>query len=80
MNSIVGPIFNEKVAKKCNLWDPWTLHECTFHGWLSQKVRLKQKKKKKQNKTKRKTRIAENATQKRGIQTAPITHHLFDFV
>ena len=21
MNSVVGPIFNEKVAEKCNLWD-----------------------------------------------------------
>ena len=26
VNSIVGPIFNEKVAKKWDLWIPWTVH------------------------------------------------------
>jgi len=63
VNSIVEPIFNEKMAKKCNLWDSWTVHRCTVHCWLSQKVRLKQKKKKKN--WKRKTQ------QETRIQTAP---------
>ena len=27
----MGPIFNEKVDKKWNLWDPWTVHLCTVH-------------------------------------------------
>ena len=26
VNSTVGPIFNEKVDKKCNLWVPYTVH------------------------------------------------------
>ena len=39
MNSVVRPIFNEKVDKKWRLWDPWT----------GQPLRLKKKKKKKKN-------------------------------
>ena len=31
MNSTVGPIFNEKVDKK---WNLWTVHGCTVHGML----------------------------------------------
>ena len=31
VNSIVRPIFNEKVAKKWCLWVPWTMHSCTVH-------------------------------------------------
>ena len=23
----MGPIFNEKIAEKCNLWDPWTCQQ-----------------------------------------------------
>ena len=41
VNSIVRPIFNEKVVEKCNLWDPSTVHGYTVHCWLSQKVRLR---------------------------------------
>ena len=26
MNSTMGPIFNEKVAGKIDLWVPWTVH------------------------------------------------------
>ena len=50
INSIVGPIFNEKVDKKWSLWDPWIVHLCIVHkrpvnscGW--------RKKKKKKEKT-----------------------------
>ena len=46
MNSVVRPIFNEKIAKKWSLWDPWIVHGCTIHCWLGQQLRLKQKKKK----------------------------------
>ena len=46
MNSIGGPIFNKKVTEKWNLWDLWTVHQCTVHGWLGQIVRLEPKKKK----------------------------------
>ena len=45
MNSAIRPIFNKKVSEKWNLWDPWTVHQCTVHGWLGQIVRLEQKKK-----------------------------------
>ena len=31
MNSIVRPIFNEKMTEKWSLWDLWTMHECTVH-------------------------------------------------
>ena len=44
----MGPIFNEKVTEKWNLWDLWIVHLCTVHGWLGQIVRLN---KKKRNKT-----------------------------
>ena len=43
----MGPIFNKKVIENCNLWDPWTVHECTIHNWQSQLLRAEQKKKKK---------------------------------
>ena len=46
MNSIVGSLFNKKVTEKWNLWNPWTVHQCTVHGWLGQIVRLEQKKEK----------------------------------
>ena len=63
VNSIVGSIFNENFAKKCNLWDPWTVHGCTVHYWLSQKVRLKQKK--------RKLKTRENIKRNRGHRSKP---------
>ena len=47
VNSIVGPIFNEKVDKKWSLWDSWTVHKCTVHRRMGQPLRLKRKKKKK---------------------------------
>ena len=53
MNSVVRPIFNEKVAKKCNLWDPRTMHGCTIHSWLVNNCRMNKKKK-----TKRRTQNA----------------------
>ena len=44
MNSIVGPIFNEKVAEKCNLW----VHEqCTNALFTEKKSTSAAKKKKK---------------------------------
>ena len=44
MNSIVGPIFNEKVAEKCNLW----VHEqCTNALFTDKKSTSAAKKKKK---------------------------------
>ena len=46
VNSAVGPIFNEKVAEKCNLWDPWTVHGCTVHSWLVNNCGLNKKKEK----------------------------------
>ena len=66
MNSIVRPIFNEKVVEKCNLWDPSTVHGYTVHCWLSQKVWLKWGKKKK------KTR--ENIKCNRGRRSKPHLH------
>ena len=39
MNSTVG-LMNSA------LWDSWTVHQCTVHGWLGQIVRLEPKKKK----------------------------------
>ena len=58
MNSAVGPIFNEKIDKKRNLW----VHEqCTdalfteksqhLRALLQKRVKTKKKKKKKKNKT-----------------------------
>ena len=47
VNSIVGPIFNEKVAKKYILWDPWTVHKNTVHTRIVKKLLLDKKKKKK---------------------------------
>ena len=47
MNSAMRPIFNKKVTEKWNLWDPWTVHQCTVHDWLGQIVRLEQQQKKK---------------------------------
>ena len=58
VNSAVWLIFNEKVVEKCNLWDLWTVHECTVHSWLINKCRLNKKKKKK----KEKMRETQNAT------------------
>ena len=55
VNSAVEPIFNEKVTEKCNLWDPWTMHECTVHRWLVNNCGLKRKKKKRKKERKRKT-------------------------
>ena len=46
----MGPIFNEKVVEKCNLWDPWTVHGCTVHNWLVNNCGLKKKEKKKKKK------------------------------
>ena len=52
VNSIMRPIFNEKIDKKWSLWDLWIVHLCTVHkrpvnscGW--------RKKKKKEEKTQR---------------------------
>ena len=44
VNSIVGPIFNKKVAKKCNLWTVNSTHmhcsqltKSTIAGWKKKK-------------------------------------------
>ena len=47
VNSAVRPIFNEKSAEKCNLWDLWIVHGCTVHIWLINHCGLNKKKKKK---------------------------------
>ena len=44
VNSTVGPIFNEKVAEKYSLWDPWIVHESTVHKRKVKKLRLGKKK------------------------------------
>ena len=44
VNSTVRPIFNEKVAEKCSLWDPWIVHENTVHGRKVKKLRIGKKK------------------------------------
>ena len=62
MNSIVGPIFNEKVAEKWNLWV--REQSLTVHGWLGQIVRLGKKKKKTENAAQDST---ENAESKRAL-------------
>ena len=50
VNSVIGPIFNEKVAEKWSLWVPcmccWNVH-CTL--MKSQQLRLKKEKKKEEN-------------------------------
>ena len=46
---------------------PWTVHECTVHGWLGQIMRLEHKKKKKKKKKKKENAaqdLAENAESK----------------
>ena len=44
VNSTVGPIFNEKVVEKWDLWDPWTVHKSTVHGKKVKKLQLGKKK------------------------------------
>ena len=44
----MGPIFNEKVAEKCNLWDLWIVHGCAVHVEKSN-VAVEKKKKKRTN-------------------------------
>ena len=43
VNSIVWPIFNEKVTKKWSLWDPWTVHGCTVRKRIIKSYGLKKK-------------------------------------
>ena len=43
VNSIVRPIFSEKVTKKWSLWDPWTVHGCIVHGRIIKSYGLKKK-------------------------------------
>ena len=50
VNSAVGPIFNEKIAEKCNLWDSWTVHRCTIHNWPVNSCGLNNNNKKKEEK------------------------------
>ena len=45
VNSVVRPIFNEKVVEKCSLWDSWIVHGSTVHGRKVKKLRLGKKKK-----------------------------------
>ena len=74
MNSDVGPIFNEKIVEKWNLWGPWTVHGALFTVELSTIVGWTKKKKK-----------AKRTTIKCGlgiswIQTAPkCLFHVFVF-
>ena len=60
VNSVVGPIFNKKVAEKCNLWD---CEQCTDAMFTVDKViycRLNKKKKKKKKKKKEKKTQCQN--------------------
>ena len=50
VNSTVGPIFNEKVVEKWNLWVREQCTQCTVHR-KSQIFQLKKKKKKQKRKT-----------------------------
>ena len=45
VNSTVGLIFNEKVAEKYSLWDPWTVHESIVYRRKVKKLWLGKKKK-----------------------------------
>ena len=37
VNSIAGPIFNEKIAEKWSLWVPWTVYET---HWCAEKSKI----------------------------------------
>ena len=50
VNSVVGPIFNKKIAKKCNLWD------CKQYTYSQQLRAGKKKRKKKENVEKKRRR------------------------
>ena len=61
-NSAVRLIFNKKVAEKYNLWDLWTVHECTVHNWLVNNCGLNQKQREREREREReKTRETQNA-------------------
>ena len=45
VNSIVKPIFNEKVTKKWSLWDLWTMYGYIVHRRIVKSHSLKKKKK-----------------------------------
>ena len=63
INSIVRPIFNEKVTEKCNLRVClWTVHKSTVHGRLGQQLQLGKKRKK--GKRRKKKRERANAQSK----------------
>ena len=49
--SAMRPIFNEKVAEKCNLWDLWTVHWCTVYNEKVKCCGWKKKKKVKRERT-----------------------------
>ena len=56
----MGPIFNEKVSKKYNLWDPWTVYGCTVHSWLVNDCGLNQTKREREREREQ-TREMQNA-------------------
>ena len=60
MNSIVGPIFNEKVAEKCNLW----VHEQCTNTLFTNKKSTSAAKKKKKNETQETQKVEAKAQNK----------------
>ena len=74
VNSVVGPIFNKKVAKKCNLWDPeqytyalFTVDKVNYCG-----LRKKKKEKKEEENVEKKRR--------RGFHCKPNGHVILKFL
>ena len=64
VNSVVTPIFNEKITEKCNLWDSWTVHGCIVHR---EKVKCCDWKKKKKRNIKEQTQTQLSAQFKRAL-------------
>ena len=68
VNSVVWPIFNEKVAKKWSLWDLWTMHGCTVHRRIVKSCGLKKKKGKCANRKAQTHNMDRNPTYIRKLQ------------
>ena len=69
MNSIVGPIFNEKVVKKWNLW----VHEqCTNALFTDKKSTSAATQKKRKEKKRTETHCEQNVDAGNWIQTATL--------
>ena len=56
VNSVVGPIFNKKVAEKCNLWDHeqytdalFTVDKVNYCGWTKKRKKKRREKRSSKN-------------------------------